>query len=98
MATVVPAIIAIKRRKVIEAFRVAGAVKAASARRPEDLGVSRGLIVRRLVHGGVLREEPDGCIWLDEEAHARWERSAKRLALTMLILALVVIVVLMLYH
>lgn len=96
MATIVPAIIAIKRRRMIEAFRTAGAVSPATARKPEDLGVDRGHMFGRMVKSGVFKELPDGGVWLDDEVQAQWERRARTIMTTMFVLVLAVACVLML--
>lgn len=96
MTNVAAIAVAAKRRRILRAFRVAGATSATAAKSPEALDVSRGLMYRRLVSSGVLREEPGGGVWLDEAAEARWERRARVLMLTMFVLVLVAACVMML--
>lgn len=96
MTSVAAIAVAARRRKILSAFRAAGATSVVAAKPPESLKVSRGLLFRRLLKSGVLKEEPGGNVWLDEAAQAHWERNARRLMVTMFVLALVVACVLML--
>lgn len=87
---IIPAIIAIKRRKIIDAFRIAGAVNADAARKPEDLGVSRNHMFRRLIQSGVLNEVPGGGVWLSEVQNAKSATMRRRLALGVVLIGVAV--------
>jgi hypothetical protein len=80
MSAAVAAAIGRERRRVVEAFRVAGATSAAQAITPDRIGHVRFHVVARLEGRQVIRRTDDGRVWLDEAAwetyHARLHRMA----------------------
>ncbi len=68
--SVAAAVVARRRRKILEAFRDAGALSAEQAVSCQELGLRASPIFRRLVRTGVL-VDCGGRYYLDEEAEAR---------------------------
>lgn len=94
---VAAAVIARKRRKILETFREAGALSAAGATPREELGLRKSVIFRRLARTGVLVDCGDERYYLDEEAAARAHRSRLQRAaviLTLVAVGLVVVLIL----
>ena len=82
----------VRRVRIVRAFVSAGATTSQAARDPDELGITRGLIFRRMVKGGVLREEAGGRFWLDEAADAAFRRCGRWALAVVLCIAVVVIV------
>ncbi len=76
--SVAVAVAARKRRKILAAFRDAGALCAEDARTLEELGLKSSVILRRMVRTGVLVECGGGRYCLDEAAAARAQRRERR--------------------
>lgn len=68
--------VAIKRRKIIRSFNQAAAHSPETARSLQDLGITRGHMFNRMIKGGVIKEHPDGRLWLDQGADAAFHRRA----------------------
>lgn len=84
-----------RRKRIARQFLSTGAVSPESARTPEALGVSCGLVFRRMVKGGVLKPGAGGTFWIDE---AEYEASRRRAARNVLIaFALVAVAFTVLY-
>jgi hypothetical protein len=75
-ASAASVMIAIEKR-IVTAFRQAGATSAGKAVSPKDIDVRQRLAFRRLVGHAVLRESGNGRFYLDEK---KWEslRSLRR--------------------
>ncbi|MFZ4573797.1 MAG: hypothetical protein ACOYN0_05325 [Phycisphaerales bacterium] len=80
MSSVAAAAVVAARNRIVRRFVGAGALSVETARSLDELGVSRGLIVRRMIERGVLKEAPGGRLWLDEVANAESRRRARRYA------------------
>lgn len=85
------AIIAIKRRRIIDAFRAAGATSPQSALLPGEHGIKESFIFKRLIHRGVLVPDVNGRYYLDEVNELK-DRKRRR---TLVLLILVILIVLM---
>ncbi len=91
---VAAAVAARKRRKILEAFREAGALSADRAVSQPELGLRGSAIFRRLVRSGVLIECGDERYYLDEEAAARAHYlRVRRFALLMATVSAVLLVI-----
>ena len=90
----VAAVIA-KEKRIVRAFRDAGATSADKAVSPADNGVHGRVAFKKLVGHAVLRESGDGRFYLDEQ---KWQdlRSLRR-QLVLIILLLVAIAALALF-
>jgi hypothetical protein len=77
MSAVVAVILA-KERRMVARFRAAGAVSDASARPLDDLGIDRGVILRRLRERAVIRDAGGERYSLDEPSWAAVRRSRRR--------------------
>jgi hypothetical protein len=73
-----------QEKKIVEAFRAAGALSASTAKSPGVLGVHQGLGLRRLRSHAVLREGRDGGLYLDEPAWEALRDLRRRMALVMI--------------
>lgn len=79
----VPAVaILAKQKRVVAAFRAAGALSPAQARAPGELGVGPGLVLRRLRRYAVLRETSEGALYLDQGSWEALSARRRRFALT----------------
>ena len=80
-----------RQRKIVAAFAGAGAVDAAHARTPEELGVRDRLhALRHLQDHGVLHRAADGRYWVDLPAWQALRQRRRRLALAIAVLAALV--------
>jgi hypothetical protein len=87
--SLLPAILLARQRRAVRRFADAGALTPQSARRPREVGVGDGRIVRLLARRGVLVATADDRHYLDVAA---WERlRSRRRRLAMLSLALVLV-------
>ena len=77
MSTVVAVILA-RERRMVARFRAAGAVSREQARTLEDLGIARGVILRRLRERAVIREAAPERFYLDQESWNAVRRSRRR--------------------
>ena len=87
-ASATAAIIMMKEKHIVAAFRAAGAISAASAVEPAALGVSERLAFSRLRQRAVLREVASGLFYLDEPTWEALRRVRRRLVLAAALLAL----------
>jgi hypothetical protein len=90
MSTVVAAILA-KERRMVSRFRAAGASSPAQARTLDELGISRGIILRRLRERAVIRDAGGQRYYLDEPSWAAVRRSRRRAIHVAWVIALIVI-------
>ncbi len=67
-------LVKLRIEKILRAYREAGALDPATARRPEDLGIASRLIFARLVKEGALVHSEDGRYYLDPIAVERYHR------------------------
>lgn len=80
-----------RQRELVAAFAGAGAVDAAHARTPAQVGApDHPRALQRLRDHGVLRMGATGCYWVDLGAWQARRRRARRFALAMALLAIVV--------
>ncbi|MES2124214.1 MAG: hypothetical protein V4503_05945 [Gemmatimonadota bacterium] len=79
-------LIAFRERTVAAAFRGVGALTPSTARAPSELGFDIAALAR-LRTRGVLREDPLGRLYLDEESFATMERT-RRMALVAVAISL----------
>ncbi len=76
------------QNRITRILQQAGAVSAASARSPEDLGLRDSLVLEGLIHRGVVIRTPDGLIHLDPAQLVHWRSTRRRVALVLLLLVL----------
>ncbi|MBI1798338.1 MAG: hypothetical protein HYR73_01465 [Candidatus Eisenbacteria bacterium] len=88
-AGLLAAVVILKERAIVAAFRDAGATSAATATTPAALGVHEGLAFRKLRRRAVLREAGQGLFYLDEQSWEALRRIRRQLAVAVAILALV---------
>ncbi len=100
-APVVAAAIVAKEKRIVTAFRNAGATSPDRAARLDDLGIHRGIALRRLQRDAVLRLAAADRWYLDEPSWQAVRGIRRRLALVMLVLmaiALLAVVGIVTYH
>ena len=90
MSTVAAVLLA-KERRMVNRLRAAGAVSRERARTLEELGIARGVVLRRLRERAVIREAPGDHFYLDEESWAAVRRSRRRAIHVLWVVALVVL-------
>ncbi len=90
MSTVAAVILA-KERRMVNRVHAAGAVSREQARTLEELGITRGVILRRLRERAVIREGSPDHFYLDEESWAAVRRSRRRAIHVLGVIALVVL-------
>jgi hypothetical protein len=90
MSTVV-AVVLMKERKMVARLRMAGAVNPAQARTLEELGLQRGVILRRLRERAVIRDAGGERYYLDEPSWAAVRRSRRRAIHITWVIALIII-------
>ena len=90
MSTVVAVVLA-KERRMVSRFRAAGAVTPVRARTLEELGIPRGVILRRLRERAVIRDAGGERYYLDEPSWAAVRRSRRRAIHVAWVIALIVI-------
>lgn len=94
MAVIVPVVIPPilhHQRRIVAAFRAAGATDPGRATTVEKLAVRGGQALRILLRHGILHDAGDGMLWLDEVAWNAHEARRRRFALR-LILGMVTLV------
>lgn len=89
----VAAIIAIKRKRIINIFRAAGATSPQSALLPGEHGIRESFLFRRLVHRGVLVPDVNGRYYLDEVNELKDRKRRRTLILWILAILVVLIAV-----
>ena len=87
----VAAVILAKERRMVNRVRAAGAVSREQARTLDELGITRGPILRRLRERAVIREGSADHFYLDEESWAAVQRSRRRAIHVLGVIALVVL-------
>ena len=90
MSTVAALLLA-KERRIVNRLRAAGAVSREHARTLEELGIARGVVLRRLRERAVIREAADH-FYLDEESWAAVRRSRRRAIHVLWVVALVLLI------
>lgn len=75
----------------VDRLRAAGAVSPAQARTLDELGITRGVILRRLRERAVIREAAPGRIYLDEPSWEAVRRSRRRAIHVLGVIALVLL-------
>ena len=94
MGAAVAAVIAIREREVVSAFRDVGATALVSAVTLDQVGVDRNVGFRRLRRHEVIREATPGRYYLDEGVWTAVRRTRRRLVLILFaILAFLVIAI-----
>jgi hypothetical protein len=73
-----------QEKKIVEAYRAAGALSASTAKAPSALGVHEGVGFRRLRSHAVLRDGQRGGLYLDEPAWETLRELRRRIALVMI--------------
>jgi len=74
-------VIIIKEKRIVEAFRRAGATSPGAAVNPDTLGVHRRIAFRKLKAGAALREAGPGLFYLDEPSWEAMRSFRRRVAL-----------------
>lgn len=85
------AAVAIRERRIVEAFELAGATSAATARTPDEVGVETfGLGWRRLTNRAVIRESVPGSgkYYLDREVWQAVRRTRMRVLVAFMLILL----------
>lgn len=88
-----PAVIAMKEKHIVAAFRRAHATTPDQARSLNDLRVHNGLVMRRLKTRAVLREASPDAYYLDEATWEALRRTRIRLVRIVLVVVLALAVV-----
>lgn len=89
-ANLTAAVMILKEKAIVAAFRNAGATSATTATTPAAVGIHERLAFRKLRQRAVLREAGPGLFYLDEQSWEALRRIRRQLALAAAILALVV--------
>lgn len=95
MAVVVPIIVPSiihKQKRILAAFRAAGATDASRAKTLAELGLEEGHVLRILLGHEVLRDAGERRFWLDEAAAQAHEARRHRFAFTIVAAMLVLVV------
>jgi hypothetical protein len=90
MSTVAAVILA-KERRMVNRLRLAGAVSPQQARTLEELGITRGVILRRLRERAVIRQAGVDRFYLDEPSWEAVRRSRRRAIHILGVIALVLL-------
>jgi poly(3-hydroxybutyrate) depolymerase len=91
-ASAAVAIIIRKEKDLVAHFRAAGAISAATAKTPGDLGVHERVAWSRLASRAVVRQGTPGTYYLDEPSWEALRRTRRRMALVLLIVVLFVLI------
>ena len=83
------AVIVIKEKQVVKAFRQAGAIDPGSAVVPTSIGVTNKIAFRKLLQHEVLREAGSGTFYLDEQSWENFRGQRRRLGLMLLLAVLI---------
>lgn len=94
MAAIGAGVVARKRRQIIRAYRTAGATTAANARSPQELGLSRGVVLHLQRLRGVLVETEPGRYFLDERREAEVAKVRRLLVFGILAIGVVAVIAL----
>jgi len=87
-ASAAGAVILLKEKQIVAAFRQAGATSAPAAVTPAALGVHERLAFRRLRQRAVLREAGPGVYYLDELSWAALRRVRRRVLIVVALAAI----------
>ncbi|HJR58941.1 MAG TPA: hypothetical protein VJ813_06085 [Vicinamibacterales bacterium] len=90
MSTVAAVILA-KERRMVNRVRMLGAVSPQQARTLEELGITRGVILRRLRERAVIRQAGPDRFYLDEPSWEAVRRSRRRAIHVLGVIALVLL-------
>lgn len=90
MSTVAAVVLA-KERRMVKRLRAAGAVGPEHARTLEHLGITPGVVLRRLRERAVIREAAPAHFYLDEPSWAAVRRSRRRAIHLAGLIALVIV-------
>lgn len=82
------AVIIHREKDLVAHFRQAGAVAAASAKSPSELGVHERMAWERLVERAVIREASPGAYYLDEQSWNALRRMRRRMGVVLLTILL----------
>ena len=93
MATAAAAVIIAKEKDLIAHFRRAGALGPATAKSLADLGVDTRLAWSILERRAIIREAGEGLYYLDEPAWVAHQQRRRRIAITVLVIALALLAV-----
>jgi hypothetical protein len=93
-----PAIVAIKIRKIIERFKQHGAVTPDSALPLERIGISKRLVLRRLISRGVIMEVAPDKFYLNEENLTVYNRNRRTRAAIVVVCIIIALVLYVLLH
>jgi len=93
-----PAVIARKMRKIIESFRQKNAVTPESAKSLEKIGLSKSLVMRRLIRRGVIMEVKPGTYYLNEEQLGFFNQNRQAKAGIVLLLILIALAIYAFFH
>lgn len=81
-----------QERRMVSRLREAGAVSREGARTLEELGITRGVVLRRLRERAVIREAAPDHVYLDEESWSAVRRSRRRAIHVLWVIALVLLI------
>jgi hypothetical protein len=87
------AVIVIKEKHIVAAFREGRATTPETARSFDSLGVRPGIATERLRRRAVLRETGPGTYYLDEPSWEALRRLRRRLATTVVLITILLILV-----
>jgi hypothetical protein len=93
-----PAIIAIKVHKILERFKQHGAVTPDSALPLEKIGVSKRLVLQRLIRRGVIMEVTPDKYYLNKENLAVYNRNRRTRAAIVVVFIIIALVLYVLLH
>ena len=91
MGATAAAAIIIRERRIVEAYRDAGATTPERAATPDSLGVAQRMAFRILVRDAVLRETEPGFYYVDEASWVAKQGIRRRVAFTMLAIVLILL-------
>jgi len=92
-ASAAAAIILLKEKQIVAAFREAGAISASTAATPAALGVHQRLAFSKLRERAILREAAYGYFYLDEPSWVAFRRARRRIAILAGLMVLVALLV-----
>ena len=87
----VSAVILARERRMVNRLRTAGAVTPEQARTLEELGIEKGVILRRLRERAVIRQAGPDRFYLDEPSWEAVRRSRRRAIHVLGVIALVLL-------
>ena len=88
-ASAAAAAVIAREKRIVAAFRAAGATSAEKAVVPQDIGVNGRVAFKKLVGHDILREAGDGRFYLDEQKWKDLRRLRHRVILIMLLIVVV---------